>query len=265
MATSRNGTPTIPPNASQSERAESIRSEKPSSIPVATRAANVTANSPRSGPPPANRPKSTLYRFLTPTEWARIAHGVGAIREGETHSVVHPTCWYWPPSGIPDGLYRDVVLERTKNLYWYHVLSTIRWFLMIVQIVIGAVLTALGSLHSNDSIPIMILAAINTIDAGLLALMHNSGLPDRYRMNKVEFSRVQDFLKEILDTGIVESGQTVDQVLAECFERFQEAKTTVLHNMPDYYAATPARVKVTKPALSAPDTDTRGHPLQLPL
>ena len=25
--------------------------------------------------------------------------------------------------------------------------------------------------------------------------MHNSGLPDRYRLNKVEFTRVEDYLK----------------------------------------------------------------------
>ncbi len=41
----------------------------------------------------------------------------------------------------------------------------------------------------------MVLAAINTVVAGLLALMHNSGLPDRYRMNKVQFAIVEDFLK----------------------------------------------------------------------
>ncbi len=196
MAAPRKETPTLPPlKMDQSEKAESIRSEKPSGIPALPRATNVTSNGLRSGPPSTARGKPILHRFLTPAEWARVAHGVGAIEEGETHTVVHPTCWYWPPKGMPDGLYRAVVYERTKNFCCYHLLSTIRWILMIIQIVIGAVLTALGSVHAGDGIPITVLAAINTVDAGLLALMHNSGLPDRYRMNKVEFTRVEDFLK----------------------------------------------------------------------
>ncbi len=66
---------------------------------------------------------------------------------------------------------------------------------MVIQIIIGAVLTALGSFSKDNSVPIMVLAAINTVTAGLLALMHNSGLPDRYRMNKVQFDNVEDFLR----------------------------------------------------------------------
>ena len=36
---------------------------------------------------------------------------------------------------------------------------------------------------------------ILTVSWKILALMHNSGLPDRYRLNKVEFTRVEDYLK----------------------------------------------------------------------
>lgn len=41
--------------------------------------------------------------------------------------------------------------------------------------------------------------------------------------------------QEILDTGIIEAGQSVDDVLSQCFQRFQNAKATVLANMPDAY------------------------------
>ena len=47
--------------------------------------------------------------------------------------------------------------------------------------------------------------------------------------------------KELLDTGIVENGHTVDQLLADCFDRFYQAKQTVNDNMPDYYKASPVR------------------------
>jgi hypothetical protein len=133
---------------------------------------------------------------LSPAERARLARGVGALQdEGENQTVIHPTCRYWPPKGLPQGLYRDTVLEKTKNFYQYHVLATVRWILMISQIILGAILTALGSLSSTAGTPITLLAALNTVDAGLLALMHNSGIPERYRSNRIEFSKVEDAIK----------------------------------------------------------------------
>jgi hypothetical protein len=128
-----------------------------------------------------------------------------------------------------------------------------------MQVTIGAVLTALGSLPRREPTPITSLAAVNTVSAGVLGLLHNSGLPDRYRMDKAQFSHVEDFIKvcppptlwsrwgiitetdillfqELLDTGIVEVGQTVEDVLNDCYVRFQNAKTTVLSNKPEVYS-----------------------------
>jgi hypothetical protein len=133
------------------------------------------------------------HRLLSPPEWERVARGIGGLQDvGDGHVVVHPTCWYWPPKGLPEGLYRDTVMQKTKNYYQYHVLACIRWTLMISQIILGAILTALGSLSNTNGTPITLLAALNTVDAGLLALMHNSGIPERYRNNRVEFSKVED-------------------------------------------------------------------------
>lgn len=154
---------------------------------------------PDSPTDPAPQPSAPVqYRFLSPAEWARVARGMGAVRDGdETHRAVHPTCWFWPPRGMPEGLYRDVVEQRAKYHVLYSVVSTVRWFLMVLQIVVGAGLTALGSLDARlgASTPITVLAAVNTIGAGLLALLHNSGLPDRYRLDKAEFAMVESFLK----------------------------------------------------------------------
>ncbi|KAM7187046.1 hypothetical protein V8F33_011465 [Rhypophila sp. PSN 637] len=256
---------------------------RPSGIPLAIPLRNQSKTPPVSGGtgtgtgtgtgssrPSQPRPKSVPlppvhHHFISPAEWARLAHGLGAIRDGESHNVVHPTCWYWPPKGMPEGLYRDVVLERSQYFIFYHVLSTLRWFLMILQIVLGAILTALGSLTTGGTqhaIPITVLAAVNTVSAGLLALMHNSGLPDRYRLNKVEFVKVEDYIKELLDTGIVENGQTVDSVLIDCFARFQTAKATVLVNMPDSYtlSTTPPREKSMILCPDPPAHFTTGHP-----
>lgn len=210
------------------------------------------------GQPPQQPHKSkrhVRHRLLTPAEWERVARGIGGLRDiGDGHVVVHPTCWYWPPKGLPEGLYRDTVMQKTKNYFQYHVLACIRWTLMISQIILGAILTSLGSLSDSNGTPITILAALNTVDAGLLALMHNSGIPERYRFNRVEFSKVEDTFRvesanssttfastadrlwqEILDSGVVEQHQTVDEILSDCFDKFQVAKASVNANMPSSY------------------------------
>ncbi|KAL0933184.1 C6 transcription factor [Colletotrichum truncatum] len=180
------------------------------------------------------------YRFLTPSEWTIFAHGIGGVKDTEGHVALHPTCWYYPPKGIPNGLYRDVIWHRTKYFYFYHGMSTIRWVGYILQIIFGAVLTAIGSMSYKDGTPITILAAANTINAGILALLHNSGLPDRYRSDQAEFGEVEDHLKKVLDTGIVPEDMTIDQVLIQCFDLYWEAKSTIQANIPAVY--TPSSV-----------------------
>jgi len=182
------------------------KSERRSSIPIpSSNPGNPPPVNPGNAPPPTPNPplgdhpqpssSSVQHRFLSPTEWARVAHGVGAIREGEEHQVVHPTCWYWPPKGLPDGLYRDIVKQRTKYSIGFQLLSTMHWFLMILQVMVGAILTALGSLPMREATPITALAAVNTVGAGLIGLLHNSGLPDRYRMDKAQFMQVEDYIR----------------------------------------------------------------------
>ncbi|EOO03096.1 putative c6 transcription protein [Phaeoacremonium minimum UCRPA7] len=96
---------------------------------------------------------------------------------------------------MPNGLYKDVVFEKTKNFYHFHMIYTTQWILLILQIMLGAVLTALGAISMKDKIPITALAAINTVAAGVLALMHSSGVPDRLLRNKNEYSNVVDYVK----------------------------------------------------------------------
>jgi hypothetical protein len=32
---------------------------------------------------------------------------------------------YWPPRGFPDGLYQDVLWEKAKFTYSFHIIATI--------------------------------------------------------------------------------------------------------------------------------------------
>ncbi|KAL6698323.1 hypothetical protein J3F84DRAFT_268490 [Trichoderma pleuroticola] len=190
---------------------------------------------PHRSPEDQHHHQTPRHRFLTPTEWGVVAHGIGGIRDREQHTPIHPTSWLWPPRGMPRGLYKDTVTQRTKFFYLHHASSGIRWILMLLQLFIGATLTALGSMSFSQGTPITILGAANTVIAGLLAFLQNSGLPDRYRYDKSEFEALEDHIKEILDSGIAPADQTADQILAECFDLYQDAKATVSANLPANY------------------------------
>ncbi|KFA67662.1 hypothetical protein S40285_00901 [Stachybotrys chlorohalonatus IBT 40285] len=177
------------------------------------------------------------HRFLTPSEWSILAHGLGGVYDNEDGGIVRQGSAWWPPAGMPPGLYRDVVYHRVKYLYMFHTISILRWTMMILQLFVGAALTALGSLSLRQGTPITILGAGNTIIAGLLALVHNSGLPDRHKFNMLEFELLQDNIKELLESRMVPADQTIDQVLARCFHQYQESKTTVTANMPASYTS----------------------------
>ncbi|KAK4100306.1 hypothetical protein N658DRAFT_487027 [Parathielavia hyrcaniae] len=271
-SSSKNPTPRggRPANENPPPEIEIYNSEKPAGTPKppsSPRNAPVPKPLPSEPPVPAHTPAPAPnagppvhHRFLTPAEWARVAHGLGAIREGEEqHQVVHPTCWYWPPRGLPEGLYRDVVGQRAKYCVGFQLLSSLHWFLMVLQVMVGAVLTALGSLSTRYSTPITLLAAVNTLGAGLVGLMHNSGLPDRYRMDKAEFIHVEDYIRAVLDTGVVEAQQKAEDVLNECFTRFHKARSTVLSNKPQVYNCSPAARNPNVMVLPHPTVHVRAH------
>ncbi|KAH6895553.1 hypothetical protein B0T10DRAFT_587051 [Thelonectria olida] len=175
------------------------------------------------------------HRFLSHSEWTVFAHGVGAIRDAEHQAPVHPKSWWWPPKGLPQGLYRAVISQRTKAFYVFHMTSIARWTLMILQLLLGATLTALGSMSLERGTPITVLGAANTVIAGFLAFLHNSGLPDRYWYDMAEYEEVEDHIREILDAAMIPADHTLDQVLAECFDLYQSAKAIVLANKPPTY------------------------------
>ncbi|KAF5694676.1 C6 transcription factor [Fusarium mundagurra] len=181
--------------------------------------------------------------FLSNEDWNKYVCRVCGAEDVEHLAPVDPTSWWWPPKGMPPSLYRDVIYLRTKSFYLFHATSVLKWSLIILQILIGATLTALGSYSASNGTPITVLGAINTVVAGLLALIHNSGLPDRLRCDMAEFERVEDHIREILDTRIVPSNKSIEQVVAECFELYRNAKATIAANMPATYNSSQARVR----------------------
>jgi hypothetical protein len=127
---------------------------------------------------------------------------------------------------------------------------------LIFQLIIGAALTALGPMSLERGTPITVLGASNTVLAGLLALFTHSGLPDRYRYDKAQFEQVEDHIREILVTGLVRSDKSVNEALAECYDLFQHAKTTVEVNIPAAYI--PSQSVPPGHRMHQPRTPTQG-------
>ncbi|KAI2621120.1 hypothetical protein GGR54DRAFT_89529 [Hypoxylon sp. NC1633] len=216
------------------------------------------------------------YRLLSHAEWVQFCRGVGVLKDDESEEVVRPTNRWWPPKGFRDGLYQDVLVEKTKFSYWFHAVGIANWVLMLLQIAMSAVLTALGSVSSSSKEGTAIvgcllplgelsfqppasavqrlgfrdidnhqtsIAAVNTCVGGILALMHNSGIPDRYRKDRNEFNKIEEHLKSIIDTALVPADQDINEVLAGCFDLFRDARQTVQDNIPASYTTAPASGK----------------------
>ncbi|CZT02539.1 hypothetical protein WAI453_002080 [Rhynchosporium graminicola] len=136
---------------------------------------------------------------------------------------------------IPEGLYRSTIQKRRKAQFSYYFTSTLYNACLILQILLSAALTALGSSSKKNGTVITILAAANTVNAGLAALLHNSGLPGRIRNDWNEYDKVEMFLVEVMDSGIVENGMSTADVIQTCFNRYSNARATVEKNKPGYY------------------------------
>ncbi|KAI1763465.1 hypothetical protein GGR53DRAFT_497647 [Hypoxylon sp. FL1150] len=197
-------------------------------------------------PKPSTSHEKVAYRLLSHAEWIQFCRGVGVFKDDESEHIIRPTSRWWPPTGFRDGLYKDVLTEKTKFGYWFRAMGTVTWALMLIQIAMSAVLTALGSLPSKDGTAITSIAAVNTCVGGILALFHNSGLPDRYRKDKNEFYKIEEHLKAIVDTAVVPADMDLNDVLVDCFDKFSDARQTVQKNHPASFTSTPAKTPAPK-------------------
>ncbi|KAI0850478.1 hypothetical protein F5Y00DRAFT_232342 [Daldinia vernicosa] len=207
-------------------------------------------NSNGSTPPKSKDPGKDTYRLLSHNEWVQFCRGVGVFMDDESEEVIRPTSTLWPPKGFRDGLYRDVLTEKTKFTYYFHSVDIVSWLLMLLQIAMGAVLTALGSVPSKNGTAITTIAAVNTCVGGILALLHNSGLPARYRADRNEFYKLEEHIKSIVDTALVPVDQDINAALAGCYEKFRHARQTVQNNIPASYTTSPTNDKAPNAGIS---------------
>ena len=114
--------------------------------------------------------------------------------------------------------------------------------LAILQLVIGATITALGPLADDHMVAITILGAVNTIIAGVLALMKGRGLPQRLRKDLAEIRKVMTYIEEVeinLKYGDgEETNRDVMSLIRNVFDQYKTMQDVIAMNQPDTYANT---------------------------
>ncbi|KAF7960955.1 hypothetical protein EAE96_000626 [Botrytis aclada] len=178
---------------------------------------------------------------LSEAEYIGVLRSIGATRPDNPSQPVEIASGspFLSHRHLPNGLYKDIVQTRQNSQLAYYLSSTFYSLALILQLLFGAVLTALGSSSAaKHGLAITILAAANTVNAGLIALFNNTGMPDRFLNDWNEFEDVEMFVRELIETGLVDTDKTKEQVVAGCFVRFQTAKMTVRKNKPASYSAT---------------------------
>ena len=164
------------------------------------------------------------------------------------------------------GIYGAVIREQKRKAAQHLALSILVYGAHFGQIVIGAILTALGPDAGAHTFAITALGAVNTVIAGVLALIKGQGLPERLRKDEMEFRRLQDWIEEteaLLAVGVVGRDRKEAGLLVEVgFKKFNAAKASEENNLPENYVSqVPDPVQrggVSDPSRSPPSLSDRG-------
>ena len=209
------------------------------------------------------------YRTLTPEEHTAVLRGIGAQDPKCEDKVLHPKKAFWPPKGMPRGLYRDVLTKKSKYMYLYYGMTALQWAGVITQIVLGTILAmkTKSTLKVSNTKPNWVTAwdyqpnqqagngtgsstdehgkiggliAANTINAAIMGVLASMSLIPRFNKIMREFSRVENDIRRVVDTGVVhEKLEDADEVIYHLYAEYQKAHCKV--------SMMPAPIPVHKP------------------
>ncbi|RKU48756.1 hypothetical protein DL546_002765 [Coniochaeta pulveracea] len=141
----------------------------------------------------------------------------------------------------PSGIYASCIHITRKKHLQFVLLNSLLWSSYFAQILVGAALTALGPSSASHSGVITGLGALNTVIAGLLALIKGQGLPERLRRDEKEFSRLREWIEEtemLLATGVIGRDRVEVGGLVElAFKKYNAAKMSEENNRPESYVS----------------------------
>ncbi|KAG8169295.1 hypothetical protein KVR01_000040 [Diaporthe batatas] len=122
------------------------------------------------------------------------------------------------------GVYKSVIEQQRRKRLVHHTLGIVLYISHFLQIVLAAVLTALGPNAKNYEVPITILGAVNTVVAGVLALLKGSGVIERVSKDEVDFKKLQDWIEEteaMISVGILgRSRKDVGILVEQAFRKY---------------------------------------------
>ncbi|KAI3401946.1 hypothetical protein diail_6506 [Diaporthe ilicicola] len=122
------------------------------------------------------------------------------------------------------GVYKHVIEQGRKKRLLHHTLGIILYISHFIQIFVAAVLTALGPNAKNYEVQITVLGAVNTVVAGVLALLKGSGVIERLSKDEVEFHKLQDWIEEteaMISVGILgKSRKDVGALVEQAFRKY---------------------------------------------
>ncbi|KAK6196560.1 hypothetical protein LQW54_011449 [Pestalotiopsis sp. IQ-011] len=141
------------------------------------------------------------------------------------------------------GIYKMVVDAQSRKRAQHSVVTTLLYVLYLAQIVIGAALTALGPSAPRRPAAITLLGAVNTVIAGVLALIKGSGQPQRLARDRMGYRKLQDWVEEteaLLAAGVIgRDRREVGMLVEVAFKRYNAAKASEENNRPDMYVCQP--------------------------
>ncbi|OKL56566.1 hypothetical protein UA08_08083 [Talaromyces atroroseus] len=141
------------------------------------------------------------------------------------------------------GMYKAVIDARRSKTRQFRAMWCVILFCHFAQIIIGASLTALGPLADNHGVIITILGALNTVIAGVLALVSGQGVPDRIQKDEIGYRKIQDWIEEtesLLSVGIIgRNRKEVGLLVEEAFKKYNAAKSNEENNRPNSYVNAP--------------------------
>ncbi|KAM7200624.1 hypothetical protein V8F33_003829 [Rhypophila sp. PSN 637] len=139
--------------------------------------------------------------------------------------------------GKATGIYAAVLQAQKSKRAGHVFVSVLVWVCHFGQIILGASLTALGPTAGSYPALITLLGAINTVIAGILALIKGQGLAERLRHDQAEFRKLQDWIEQteaLLAVGVIgRNRQEVGLLVQVAFKKYNAAKASEENNVPE--------------------------------
>lgn len=123
------------------------------------------------------------------------------------------------------GIYTRIIDAEKKSAFNYKVFHLLINTCLAVQVIFGAILTALGASNGSRK-AVTAFGAISTIMAGILAYLKGSGLPNRLKYDEDEWKKIREHIEQrerefcLVDCPLDVREEI--QIVEEMYERVKE-------------------------------------------